>query len=386
MTSESLEVLFRPLKVGSMTLANRIVMAPMTRMGSPGGIPTADDARYYQLRAEDGVGLLISEATPIDRPASVYHPDVPLFYGEAPLSGWLDIIDGVHAAGSRMAPQIWHIGAVASPADGWNESVLVESPSGLMAPGHPVGMIMDEEAIADSIASFARAAADAKRLGFDCVEMHGGHGYLIDQFFWAGTNHRSDRYGGATIAERSRFAVEMIRAVRAAVGPDFPLILRVSQWKQQDFTVRLAETPEAMAEWLGPLADAGVDIFDCSQRRYWVPEFPEIDGQDGLNFAGWAKKLTGALSMSVGSVGLSRDIVDAFAGQTAHPASLDGLIRRMEREEFDLIGVGRAILGDPRWLTKIRSGRSDELRDFEAAAMGDWRNSVDPEVRAIPGR
>jgi 2,4-dienoyl-CoA reductase-like NADH-dependent reductase (Old Yellow Enzyme family) len=102
--------------------------------------------------------------------------------------------------------------------------------------------------------------------------------------------------------------------------------------------------------------------------------------------AGWAKKLTGALTMSVGSVGLSRDIVNAFAGLTAQPASLDRLIRRMERDEFDLIAVGRAMMGDPRWLTKIRAGRSEELKNFEAATMGEWRSAVDPELREIPGR
>jgi 2,4-dienoyl-CoA reductase-like NADH-dependent reductase (Old Yellow Enzyme family) len=378
--------LFRPLQIGSLSLPNRVVMAPMTRMGSPGGLPTEADADYYRLRAEDGVGLIISEATPIDRPASVYHPDVPVFHGAAALAGWRHILEGVHTAGGRMAPQIWHIGAVASPADGWSDQVLTESPSGLMGPDMAVGTVMDEAAIADTIASFARAAAEAKRLGFDCVEMHGGHGYLIDQFFWPATNQRTDRWGGATIAERSRFAVEMVKAVRAAVGPDFPLLLRVSQWKQQDFTVRIAATPDEMAQWLGPLADAGIDIFDCSQRRFWEPEFPEVDGAEGLNLAGWAKKLTGRLSMSVGSVGLSKDIVAAFSGETAQPASLDRLVRRMDRDEFDLIAVGRAIMGDARWLTKTAAGRTAELGDFEAATMGEWRSSVDPEVRQIPGR
>src|SRR5690606_6152149 len=106
---------------------------------------------------------------------------------------------------------------------------------------------MSDAAIADTIAAFAKAAAEARRLGFDTVELHGAHGYLIDQFFWAGTNRRGDRYGGATIGERSRFAAEIIAAVRAAVGPDFPIIIRLSQWKQQDFATRLAETPDEMA-------------------------------------------------------------------------------------------------------------------------------------------
>src|SRR5690606_10899877 len=199
-------------------------------------------------------------------------------------------------------------------------------------------------------AAFAKAAADAKALGFDTVELHGAHGYLIDQFFWAGTNTRTDRYGGATLAERSRFAADVVAATREAVGPDFPILLRVSQWKQQDYAVRLAPTPREMEQWLGPLVAAGVDILHCSQRRFWEPEFPEIDGASGLNFAGWAKKLTGAPTISVGSVGLSGDFFSAFQGQGSEAASLDGLVERMERGEFDLVAVGRALLSDAHWV------------------------------------
>ena len=183
---------------------------------------------------------------------------------------------------------------------------------------------MSEEDIADTIAAFATASADAKRLGFDVVELHGAHGYLIDQFFWEATNERTDRYGGATLKERARFAAEIVAATRAALGPDMPLILRLSQWKQQDYKVKLATTPNEMEDWLLPLKEAGVDIFHCSQRRFWEPEFPEIDGEEGLNFAGWAKKLTGAATISVGSVGLSGEFLAAFGGQTSSPVGLDG--------------------------------------------------------------
>src|SRR5690606_24346947 len=157
------------------------------------------------------------------------------------------------------------------------ERSALDTPSGLNAPGQQVGEPMSEEAIADTVAAFARAAADAKALGFDTLEIHGAHGYLIDQFFWPDTNLREDRYGGATIAERSRFAAEVVAAMRAAVGPDYPILLRVSQWKQQDYTARLAHNPAEMEQWLAPLVAAGVDVLHCSQRRYWEPEFPEID-------------------------------------------------------------------------------------------------------------
>ena len=228
---------------------------------------------------------------------------------------------------------------------------------------------MTDEAVADTIAAFARGAADAKRLGFDCAELHGAHGYLIDQFLWSGTNEREDVFGGAGLVERTRFVAEAVRACREAVGPDFPILLRLSQWKQQDFAARLAETPDAMAAWLVPLVEAGVDILHCSQRRFWEAEFPEVDGEEGLNFAGWAKKLTGAPTITVGSVGLSGEFVAAFGGESSKPASLDGLLRRLEREEFDLVAVGRALISDPDWALKVRDRRDAELMDFTREAL-----------------
>jgi 2,4-dienoyl-CoA reductase-like NADH-dependent reductase (Old Yellow Enzyme family) len=230
---------------------------------------------------------------------------------------------------------------------------------------------MTDEAIADTIAAFGKAAAESRRLGFDMLELHGAHGYLIDQFFWSGTNQRDDEFGGATIRERSRFGVEIVKHVRACVGPHYPISLRISQWKQQDFSARLAQTPDEMAGWLRPLVEAGVDILHCSQRRFWDPEFPEIDGADGLNFAGWAKKVTGAVTVTVGSVGLSGEFVAALGGESSTSAGLDNLLQRLERNEFDLVAVGRALLGDPLWVSKIRDGQKDHLRGFSREMLAD---------------
>lgn len=369
MNPASPDVLFEPFQLKSLTLPNRIVMAPMTRSFAAQGVPGLHNATYYRRRAEGGVGLILSEGTVVDRPASRNDPGIPFFHGDAALAGWKTVIDAVHSAGGRMGPQIWHTGAVKSFQTDWEPDAPVESPSGLDAPGVERGVAMDDEAIADTISAFARAAGDAKRLGFDVVELHGAHGYLIDQFFWQGSNRRTDRWGGATIRERSRFAAEVIAAVRAAVGPDLPIIIRLSQWKQQDFQARLAGTPDEMAQWLQPLVEAGADILHCSQRRFWEPEFPEIDGEDGLNFAGWAKKLTGAATISVGSVGLSGDFLGAFGGESSKTVGLDRLVERMERGEFDLIAVGRALLSDPLWVEKVRAGRGDELRGFEPSSL-----------------
>ncbi|ORC59178.1 12-oxophytodienoate reductase [Pseudomonas floridensis] len=362
--------LFRPFSIRSLELKNRIVMAPMTRQFSPQGIPGEGNAAYYRRRAEGRVGLILSEGTVVDRPASRNGPGIPFFHGEAALAGWKNVIDSVHSAGGRMGPQLWHTGAVRD-ASGWEPDAPVESPSGLDSPHDPRGRAMSEEDIADTVAAFAKAAADAKRLGFDTVEVHGAHGYLIDQFFWAGTNQRTDRYGGPTIKERSRFAAEIVSAVRHAVGPDFPVIMRVSQWKQQDFTVRLAETPALMEDWLLPLVEAGGDVLHCSQRRFWEPEVPEIDGENGLSCAGWAKKVTGAATIAVGSVGLDNDVTHAFAGQGSAPASLERLVERMEREEFDLIAVGRVLLSDQNWVSKVEKGEFALLGGFNPASLAE---------------
>jgi len=355
--------LFQPFVSGKLTLSNRIVMAPMTRSFSPGGVPGSDVADYYARRAQGEVGLIVTEGTVIDRPGAANDPAVPLFYGEAALEGWARVVEAVHAQGGKIAPQLWHVGSAINPLN--RDESRAESPSGLYKPGRPFGHQMSVADIDATIAAFASAAADSRRLGFDAVELHGAHGYLIDQFQWDGTNQRDDIWG----KDRSRFAHEVVRAVRAAIGPDFPLILRLSQWKQQDYATRLAASPQAMADWLNPLADAGVDIFHCSQRRFEEPEFPDdTTGNAHLNFAGWAKKLTGLPTITVGSIGLSGEFIAGFAGEASQPASIDGLITRLEAGEFDLVGVGRALIVDPDWAVKIRTGRRD-FTPFERKAL-----------------
>lgn len=339
-------------------------MAPMTRSFSPNGIPGDDVASYYQRRAAGEVGLILSEGTVIDRVSSSNDPNIPHFHGAA-LNGWKKVIDAVHDKGGSMGPQIWHMGVVANHHSGWTPSVPFEGPSDLFKPGVPNGKAMSDKDIADAIAAYGKAAADAKRLGFDTVELHGAHNYLIDQFFNEEVNTRTDRYGGKTLAERSLFATEVIKEVRRQVGEDFALIIRLSQWKAYDYNHKLAKTPEEMGTWLNLLADAGADVFHCSQRRFWEPEF---EGSD-LNFAGWAKKLTGKTTITVGSVGLSSEFMASFKGESAQPSSLDELMRRYDRGDFDLVAVGRPILADPEWTKKIKEGRTTELKGFSKEAL-----------------
>ncbi|MCS3870578.1 2,4-dienoyl-CoA reductase-like NADH-dependent reductase (Old Yellow Enzyme family) [Chryseobacterium ginsenosidimutans] len=313
----STESLFKPFKYKNLELKNRIVMAPMTRAQSDNGVPTQNITEYYARRAASEVGLILSEGTVINRPGSKNMQNIPDFYGTEALNGWKNVIDAVHENGGKMGPQIWHVGDTRSSAD--YPLVDMEKAS-----------TMTLEDIQDTIAQFAASAKSAKDLGFDVVEIHGAHGYLIDQFFWEVTNTRTDEYGGKTIKERSKFAVDVVKAIRAAVGEDFTIIIRLSQWKQQDYKSRLANTPEEMEEWLMPLKDAGVDIFHCSQRRFWEAEF---DGSD-LNFAGWAKKITGQPTITVGSVGLEGDFMGAFAGQGTEKADLTETNEKTGKRRF----------------------------------------------------
>ena len=357
----STALLFQPFEHGALRLANRIAMAPMTRSFSPGGVPGPDVAAYYRRRAQNGVGLIITEGTVVDHAAAANDPAVPRFHGADALAGWAHVLAEVRAAGGRIMPQLWHTGTMRRANQGPVPGVPPVGPSGLHKPGKPVTEPMTESQIADVIAAFARGAADAHRLGFDGIEIHGAHGYLIDQFFWAGTNERRDRWGGGLTA-RERFAVELVAACRRASAPDFPILLRFSQWKQQDYAARLAETPAELEQFLAPLVDAGVDIFHCSNRRFWTPEF---EGSP-MNLAGWVRKLSGHPVITVGSVGLDQDFIATAQGQATGAAggTIGDLVTMMGRDHIDLVAVGRALLVDPAFVAKLRDGRLGELLPY----------------------
>ena len=355
--------LVSPVNVGGLELNNRIVMAPMTRNQSPDNIPTDANVEYYRKRAAGGVGLIITEGTCPGHIAASGYPDVPYFHGEERLAGWKRVVDAVHAEGGKIAPQLWHVGGMRKRGIPPEGDVDGYAPSGMNVPGKVNRHTMTASDIDDVIEAFATAARDAKNLGFDAVEIHGAHGYLIDQFFWEGTNQRDDQYGGS-VANRSRFAIDIINACRAEVGADFPIILRWSQWKQQDYTARLAPTPEELATFLEPLVDAGVSMFHCSQRRFWEPEF---EGSD-LNLAGWVKKLTGVPTITVGSVSLDTEFIPKpgeVGFSSAKPASLDQLMTMLDRGDFDLVAVGRALIANPNWAQIVASGDMNGLVPFE---------------------
>jgi 2,4-dienoyl-CoA reductase-like NADH-dependent reductase (Old Yellow Enzyme family) len=377
-TNADLAPLFEEIRIGDLALPNRIVMAPMTRQFAPGGVldPAADE--YYARRARGGVGLIVTEGTVVDHPVSHHSSTAPHFYGEKALTRWRQVCQAVHAEGGRIFPQLWHTGPLRNPEHTENPQDLPIGPS---ATDNPPVRAMSDRDIADVITAFGNAAADAKHAGFDGIAIHGAHGYLIDQFLWSRTNQRQDRYGGG-ISDRVRFAVEIVAEIRRRVGPELPILFRFSQWKGGGgfYDVKMAETPQELAALLAPLADAGVDIFDASMRRFWLPEFPGSE----LNLAGWAKKLTGKTSMAIGSVSLDgqaapSDKSSAYHSTAVTPANLPRLAEMMARGDFDLVGVGRALLANPDWPRIVRAQAFGTFRPYDPARA---ITMIEPSIEA----
>jgi len=215
------QALFKPFHMGSLELPTRIVMAPMTRSFSPGGIPNAKVIEYYRRRASAGVGLIITEGTTVGHKASNGYPNVPQFFGEAALDGWRKVVEAVHEEGGKIVPQLWHVGAVRRLGTEPDGTVPAYGPTEKLKDGNVVVHGMSKQDIDEVVAAFAQAAKDAKAIGMDGVEIHGAHGYLVDQFFWEGTNQRTDEYGG-DLAHRYRLPTAGIPGPRAARGPGYP--------------------------------------------------------------------------------------------------------------------------------------------------------------------
>ncbi len=370
----SSDPLFQPLSIGTMQLPNRVVMAPMTRFFAPGGVLKEEVVPYYARRAAGGAGLIITEGTVVDHPVAHYSQTVPHFYGGAALARWREVVEAVHAEGGRIVPQLWHTGLSRLRDKAHNpdepsisaSAITEETVGAPPSDRHRPARAMEAQDIDDVIAAFAKGAADAKALGFDGLAIHGAHGYLLDQFFWHQSNQRQDAYGG-TLENRIRFAVELVSVVRAAVGPDFPIFFRFSQWKSHDYQAQIAATPDELARILQPLADAGVDVFDASTRRFWQPAF---EGS-GLNLAGWAKKLTGKHAMTVGSVSLEdpANFTPGAPVSAVASANLAPLRQMLEAGDVDLAGVGRAIIANADWAHLVREGRYDALRAYDPKAV-----------------
>ena len=355
-------MLFESYKLKNITLRNRIAMAPMTRSQSPGGIPTNDVVEYYKRRAKAEVGLIITEGVEVSHEASSAYPNVPRLDSEEARDGWKKVVEGIKENNGHVIAQLWHCGGFRKLGMGPNPEVPGHTASGLVRPGKRVAHAMTTQDIEETVDAYASDAKICEDIGFDGVEIHGAHGYLIDNFLWNGTNDRDDNFGGS-IETRSNLATSITKAIRSNVSDEFIVGLRFSQWKQQDYSARLATNPGDLQKVLSGPCDAGLDYLHSSMRRFWESEF---EGSKE-NLAYWTKKLTGLPTISVGSVGLDSDFIDMSA--PASPTNIDMAIRDISNEKYDMVAVGRALLADHEWVIKMKEGRVNDVIPYTQEAL-----------------
>jgi N-ethylmaleimide reductase len=342
--------LFAPCRLGGLTLANRMVMAPMSRnRAGADGAAHALTATYYAQRAS--AGLIVTEAAPI-APGARTVSRAPGIYTARQVEGWRMVTQAVHAAGGRILLQLWHAGRVSQPSvqpDGGPPVAPtamappggIDSATGLVAFVTPRALEAGE--IAAIVAQFAQAARNAEAAGFDGVELHAANGYLIDQFLRDGSNRRSDAYGGA-LANRSRLLVEIVDAVTAAMGKD-----RVG--------VRLSP-----ASALFGMADS--------------------DAQGSFNY------FAGALSGRVAFLHVD-ETADRPFDWPAFRARFNGVyianggydrdraIAAIDSGYADLVSFGRAFLANPDLVARLRAGAALNVADRTTFYGGDARGYTD---------
>ena len=355
-------MLFDEYKLKNLILRNRVVMAPMTRNQSPGGIPTSDVISYYARRAKAEVGLIITEGIEVSHIASSAYPNVPRLDTNKAREGWKKVVDGIKNNNGAVIAQLWHCGGFRKLGMQPNPEVPGYTASGLVKPGKKVAHEMTLQDIKETIDAYASDAKICQELGFDGVEIHGAHGYLIDNFLWGGTNIREDSYGGS-IQKRSQFVSDIIKAVKENVDDQFIVGLRFSQWKQHDFSAKLASTPDDLKKILMPPVEAGLDFLHSSMRRFWESEF---EGSEE-NLAYWTKKISNIPTIGVGSVGLDSDFIDMTAPAT--PTSIDKALDDIKKQKYDLIAVGRALLSDYEWVVKMKEGRLNDVIPYTKDAL-----------------
>jgi 2,4-dienoyl-CoA reductase-like NADH-dependent reductase (Old Yellow Enzyme family) len=369
-----LSPLFTPFRLGRLDLRNRFVMPAMQRGMCDNGSPKPELATYYARRAEGGVPLIIGESSAVDHPSATVQPNASWLTART-AGAWARCVDAVRDAGGEMLLQLWHEGAVRNDGHAL-------SPSGRVHPGKANGRAMTLEEMKAIGEGFVRSACIARDIGAAGVEVHCAHGYLLDQFLWHGSNGRDDGYGGLDIADRVRFPAEIVSAIRGECGPDFLISLRFSQWKEVDYDAKVAGDPGELQRMTTILAEAGVDVLHCSTRRFWEAEW----AGDGRNLAGWVKALSGLPTITVGSVGLDTDVMTTFIEGTDPGARVTEAIADLEARlaagEFDLVAVGRALIGDPDFVKKLAAGEPGAIKTFTRADLGtlEWDTSIIEEA------
>lgn len=329
--------LFSPIWINGLRLPNRIVMPPMaTYMATEEGEITPQIIDHYRARAS--AGLVIVEHSYVRKQGRMNRKQIGI-HSPRMLEGLRALVQAVHNAGGRIAIQITHAGTAAT------EETAEEQPAGPSAVVHPVRGQPErlpraflEEELPALAQDYARAALLAREAGFDAVEIHGAHGYLLNQFTSPLTNRRTDRYGGS-LENRWRFPLEVVRAVRQAVGKDYPVLYRIGAHDYMPGGTTIEESLKAVP-WL---IEAGVDMLDVSGGL--CGGYPDWAKEPGF-FVPLARQIKQVSTVPVMGVGGIKD-----------PKFADQLVRE---GQVDLVGVGRAMLRDPEWVSKARIALASE--------------------------
>lgn len=332
----------------TITLQNRILMAPLTRcMADEELVPTQAMADYYARRAE--AGLIISEAV-IIRPDAQGYPNTPGLFSSAQIDGWRVVTDAVHQGGGKIFAQLWHTGRVAHPhffKKTGSTDVLAPSAVGVEGSvprmrelSYQVPKAVTHEDIAQLVADYSQAASNAIDAGFDGVEIHGANGYLLDQFLHHDSNHRQDEYG-QTPENMARFALEVVDAVAQRIGNE-RTALRVSPGAY--FNMASDERDRAVFDYLLPqlelrnLAFLHIGIFDDAMKFDYL----------GGSASAYVRSVYNKTLVGVGSY-------SAESGSSA-----------IAQDKFDLLAIGRPFIANPDYVSRVREGKelveySDEM-------------------------
>jgi 2,4-dienoyl-CoA reductase-like NADH-dependent reductase (Old Yellow Enzyme family) len=343
--------LFSPIRIKRMEIPNRIVMPPMgTNLGNPDGTVSEANLAYMKRRARGGAGLIITEISAV-HPTGMAIPSELGSYDDRFIPGLKKLADVIHEGGSKAALQLHHTG---------RESLFLLKAGKAIAPSPIRSLVfgltpreMTREEIQELIVAFGAAAFRAKQAGFDAVEVHGAHGYLLTQFLSALSNQRTDEYGG-DLSNRSRFIREVLQEVRRRVGDEFPVSLRLSaeEFIKGGYTVE--DLKPLLPEWV----KAGADIIHASLGTHGSPAgitSAPIEYPPGFN-VGRAKRIKEIVNVPVIGVGRFTDLslADEVIG----------------RGEADLVAFGRQFLADPDFILKSREGRFEDVRKCIACNQG----------------
>lgn len=328
--------LFQMGKIGSLYLKNRIIMAPLgSRLTTENGAVTEDMIEFYSQRARGGAGAITIEAMGIDYPLAVGKPNHVRFNSEAYVPGHAKLVEKIHECGAKAIAMLWHAGINKGPLEGQ----MPVGPSAILNPN--TGLVPRElttQEVKDLVQMFADAALRAQTCGYDAVNLHGAHGYLISSFVSAATNQRTDEYGGS-FENRIRFAIEIVQAIRSKVRKDYPLLMRING---DDF-IAGGITPDQAVKFAQALEKAGLDAIDVSAGVYGSLDtmIEPIQYEEGWKLY-LAEEIKKHVSIPVIGVGV------IHSPQVADQAIAEGKI--------DFAAVGRELLCEPQWANKALAG------------------------------